>query len=63
MAVEKYLAGLFEQKLGMTPTAGQKELFAKLGEFLTAPQDEFPIMVVRGYAGTGKTTAISAFIT
>ncbi len=62
MAVEKYLAGLFEQKLGMEPTAGQKELFAKLGELLTVPQDEFPVMVVRGYAGTGKTTAISAFI-
>ena len=62
MAVEKYLEGLFVQKLGMEPTAGQKELFAKLGEFLTVPQDEFPILVVRGYAGTGKTTAISAFI-
>ena len=62
MAVEQYLQGLFEKKLGMEPTAGQKELFAKLGEFLTVPQDEFPILVVRGYAGTGKTTAISAFI-
>ena len=54
MAVEKYLEGLFVQKLGMEPTAGQMELFEKLGEF--------PILVVRGYAGTGKTTAISAFI-
>ena len=62
MAVEKYLEGLFVQKLGMEPTAGQRELFAKLGEFLTLPQDDFPILVVRGYAGTGKTTAISAFI-
>lgn len=62
MAVGKYLEGLFVQKLEMEPTAGQKELFAKLGEFLTLPQDEFPILVVRGYAGTGKTTAISAFI-
>ena len=62
MAVEQYLQGLFEKKLGMEPTAGQKELFARLGEFLTVPQDEFPILVVRGYAGTGKTTAISAFI-
>ena len=62
MAVEKYLEGLFVQKLGMEPTAGQRELFVKLGEFLTLPQDEFPILVVRGYAGTGKTTAISAFI-
>ena len=62
MAVEQYLQGLFEKRLGMEPTAGQKELFARLGEFLTVPQDEFPILVVRGYAGTGKTTAISAFI-
>ena len=62
MAVEQYLQGLFEKKLGMEPTAGQRELFARLGEFLTVPQDEFPILVVRGYAGTGKTTAISAFI-
>lgn len=62
MAVEKYLEGLFVQKLGMEPTAGQRELFEKLGGFLTVPQDEFPILVVRGYAGTGKTTAISAFI-
>ena len=62
MAVEKYLASLMEQKLGLEPTQGQKELFVKLGEFLSSPPDEFPILVVRGYAGTGKTTAISAFI-
>ena len=62
MAVEKYLASLMEQKLGLEPTQGQKELFVKLGEFLSSPPDEFPILIVRGYAGTGKTTAISAFI-
>ena len=62
MAVEKYLASLMEQKLGMDPTMGQKELFRKLGEFLSSPPDKFPILIVRGYAGTGKTTAISAFI-
>lgn len=62
MAVEKYLASLMEQKLGMDPTMGQRELFQKLGEFLSSPPDEFPILIVRGYAGTGKTTAISAFI-
>ncbi len=62
MALEKYLASLMEQKLGMEPTIGQKELFQKLGGFLSASPDEFPILIVRGYAGTGKTTAISAFI-
>lgn len=62
MAVESYLKELFAQKLGMEPTTGQKELFEKLGRFLTVSPDEFPLLVVRGYAGTGKTTAISAFI-
>lgn len=62
MAVEKYLSNLMEQKLGMQPTEGQKELFKHLGEFLVSPPDDFPILIVRGYAGTGKTTAISAFI-
>ncbi len=62
MAVENYVAKLIEEKLGMVPTQGQKELFVKLGEFLSAAPDEFPILIIRGYAGTGKTTAISAFI-
>ena len=62
MAVEKYVAQLIEQKLGMEPTEGQRELFSKLGEFLSSSPDSFPILIVRGYAGTGKTTAISAFI-
>ena len=62
MAVEKYLAQQMEQKLGFGPTEGQKELFRKLADFLVSPPDEFPVLIVRGYAGTGKTTAISAFI-
>lgn len=62
MAVEKYLAQQMEQKLGFGPTEGQKELFRKLGDFLVSPPDEFPVLIVRGYAGTGKTTAISALI-
>ena len=62
MAIGDYIAGLIEAQMGMEPTAGQKELFVKLGEFLSSPADSFPILVVRGYAGTGKTTAISAFI-
>lgn len=46
----------------MEPTSGQRELFEKLGRFLTVAPSEFPLLVVRGYAGTGKTTAVSAFI-
>ena len=62
MALEEYYTQIFIKQLGMEPTEGQRELFEKLGKFLVLPPDEFPLLVVRGYAGTGKTTAISTFI-
>ena len=62
MALEEYYTQIFIKQLGMEPTDGQRELFEKLGKFLVLPPDEFPLLVVRGYAGTGKTTAISTFI-
>lgn len=62
MAVENYFSELLVRKMGMEPTSGQRELFEKLGRFLTVAPSEFPLLVVRGYAGTGKTTAVSAFI-
>ncbi|MBR0315198.1 MAG: AAA family ATPase [Bacteroidales bacterium] len=46
----------------MEPTCGQKELFSKLGQFLTGNADERFLMMVSGYAGTGKTSAIAACI-
>ncbi len=62
MALEEYYTQIFIKQLGMEPTNGQRELFEKLGKFLVLPPDDFPLLVVRGYAGTGKTTAISTFI-
>ena len=62
MAVENYFSELLVRKMGMEPTSGQRELFEKLGRFLTVAPSEFPLLVVRGYAATGKTTAVSAFI-
>lgn len=62
MAVENYFSELLVRKMGMEPTSGQRELFEKLGRFLTVAPSEFSLLVVRGYAGTGKTTAVSAFI-
>ena len=41
-------------------TADQDRLFADVADFLAG--DEHDILVVNGYAGTGKTTAISAVI-
>lgn len=50
----------FSDALGYEPTACQKAMFRKLADFLFG--DGGDIMVVNGYAGTGKTTAVAAAI-
>lgn len=47
--------------MGHEPTAGQAKLIALLIEFFTIPLSR-PVFVMRGYAGTGKTSLVSAFI-
>ncbi len=54
---EKSLSGL-----GYVPTAGQKEMFRVLSEFMGGNPEENWLTVVNGYAGTGKTSALAAFI-
>lgn len=49
------------QNFRFEASADQQELFKKLSEFLLQ-YDETDIMIVNGYAGTGKTSAISAFV-
>lgn len=43
------------------PTSGQADLLSKLGDFLIS-EDSRSLFVVRGYAGTGKTTMVSALV-
>lgn len=50
----------FLKNLGYEPTPCQDALFRSLASFLVS--DEGDIFVVNGYAGTGKTTALSAVI-
>lgn len=52
---------LIEQKFGNTPTAQQREVFAMLEKFLSASNAE-GCFILKGYAGTGKTTLISALV-
>ena len=47
-------------RLGYQPTECQDRLMRKIADFVTS--DDSDIMVVNGYAGTGKTTAISSVI-
>lgn len=52
---------LLEQNFGKQPTPQQKEIFALLEKFLPmGPGNE--CFLLKGYAGTGKTTLISALV-
>ncbi|MBR4882386.1 MAG: AAA family ATPase, partial [Bacteroidales bacterium] len=48
--------------LKFVPTACQDDLFEKLSLFVTGDSQHDWLMLVNGYAGTGKTTAIASFI-
>ncbi|MBE7176011.1 MAG: AAA family ATPase, partial [Mucilaginibacter polytrichastri] len=51
----------FSRFFAHTPTEGQQQFFTQLPAFLAAgaPRN---VMILRGYAGTGKTTALSALV-
>jgi len=44
------------------PTEGQKKLFRLFDSFLLDDKQKKPVLVLRGYAGTGKTTVVSAVV-
>ena len=56
----EFLYGQFIRNFKAEPTSCQEELFRKVADFITC--DDADILVVNGYAGTGKTTAIASVI-
>ena len=56
-----YIAGQIYTKISFETTFSQKKVVEKLSEWLSSP-DYSQIFVLNGYAGTGKTTLISAFV-
>lgn len=60
MSRQEFLYKSFIDYFDGTPTECQDRLFNTVAEFATG--DDADILVVNGYAGTGKTTAISAVI-
>lgn len=56
-----HIASNILSKINEKPTPSQVRLVETLAAFTINP-DEESILVVRGYAGTGKTTAISAYV-
>lgn len=60
MGYSDFLYSGFISKMQHDPTPCQEKLLRKVSDFVTS--DDYDILVVNGYAGTGKTTAISAVI-
>ena len=60
MLKEYIIKSVFEE-LGYEPTLCQHELISSLSGFITEGRDE-DLFLLKGYAGTGKTTVISSFV-
>ncbi len=55
------IATFFSKQFPFKPTAGQEKFFTYFDAFLTSPKPKCTLLL-KGYAGTGKTTLISAVI-
>jgi exodeoxyribonuclease-5 len=54
------IVNLIENKLKFVPTLDQKKLIGKLSSFIL--DENTPIFLLKGYAGTGKTSVIAALV-
>src|SRR5690606_151217 len=53
---------LLKKYFPFAPTAGQAEFFGRMDDFLLRNPLEKPVFVLKGYAGTGKTSLTSALV-
>jgi len=61
MGISQFFADKLRGHLGHTPTPCQERLFDTLADF-AVQYDRCDLLLVSGYAGTGKTSAIAAFV-
>jgi len=61
MSFQDHFISKLVENFSFEPTSDQKTLFEKLSEF-NVSYHECDILVINGYAGTGKTSAIGAFV-
>lgn len=59
--LSKHISSQIYTNFAFEPTLGQKKLIERLSVFISEPSDD-TILIVNGYAGTGKTTVISALV-
>ena len=53
---------ILKTKFPFEPTSGQAQLFELFDEFLLNKKAHNPVLILRGYAGTGKTTVVGAIV-
>lgn len=59
--VEKFIQDRILQELPFTPNEDQAALVEQLGRFVLSPSEN-KVFLLRGYAGTGKTSMVSALV-
>ena len=59
--ISSYISDLILKEIGHEPTGSQKVLATQLSDFITSDAKK-QTCLIKGYAGTGKTTAISALV-
>ncbi|RXQ90418.1 DUF2075 domain-containing protein [Ancylomarina salipaludis] len=59
--LKKHISLSICQELKFEPTADQKHAIDELSDFLTSSQND-SLFLLKGYAGTGKTTLVSALV-
>ncbi len=59
--IKNHLKQLITDKLGFAPTPGQGELINKLSEFILDDTSN-ALFLLKGYAGTGKTSVVSSLV-
>jgi len=59
--LKNHLAGMLLDQLGHSPTKGQQTLIEVLAGFVLENQSN-KVLIIKGYAGTGKTTIVSILV-
>ncbi len=59
--INSYLANLIKANLPYTPTVGQEVALMALADFLMSSRED-SAFILRGYAGTGKTSLVGALV-
>ena len=59
--LKNHLINSFKEELKFEPTKDQNILFEQLANFVVAPKNN-QIFLLKGYAGTGKTSSVSAVV-